>query len=129
MKSFLIISHDSNLIQNIIDFSKNRFRIRVTSDIDEIQKTLKIFNGQAVFLDIDIDVKNSLDGLMLLKEIKSCQPSLPVAAFSSCLAQKVIKCALRLGAVDYLVKPLDRQLFESCLKEILSCSLILVKSS
>ena len=119
-ENFLIISQDSNLIQNITDFSKDRFRIKVIADIDEIQKTHKALNCEAVFLDIDIDGDGHLDGLMLLKEIKDRQPSLPVAAFSDCLAQKVIKCALRLGAVDYLVKPLDQQLFESCLKDISS---------
>ncbi|MCK4249182.1 MAG: response regulator [Candidatus Omnitrophica bacterium] len=118
MKKILIISTDEELIQGITFFLNDYFQIRTSADIKKIRGSQNIFNSDAVFLDIDIDVNDHIDGLMLLKEIKSYHPSLPVIAFSCCLAQKVIKCALRLGAADYLIKPLDLKLFQSCLEDV-----------
>ena len=118
MKRVLIISNDWDLIQGITVFSRDYFQIRTTADTGKIQRTRNIFDSDAVFLDIDIDVSDHIDGLMLLKEIKNYHPSLPVIALSCCLAQKVIKCALRLGAADYLVKPLDLKLLQSCLEDV-----------
>jgi len=55
---------------------------------------------------LDLKMKN-VDGITALKEIKKISPSIPVIIMTAYSSVNSAVEALKLGAVDYLVKPLD----------------------
>ena len=50
-------------------------------------------------------------GLALLEQIKSCRPHTPVLLVTGYGDQTLATHALRGGAFDYILKPIDREYF------------------
>ncbi len=61
-----------------------------------------------VFLDIHLP---SMSGLEVLQKIRASHPDLPVILFTAHASLQTALEAIRLGATDYLVKPIDPDVF------------------
>lgn len=51
-----------------------------------------------------------MDGISLLKEVKECFPSLPVVVMTGCGDVTTAVQCMKLGAQDYIEKPLDEEI-------------------
>jgi DNA-binding response OmpR family regulator len=69
-----------------------------------------------VYLDIHLP---SMSGLEVLQSIRSAKPDLPVILFTAHASLQSALEALRLGATDYLVKPIDPEVFVARTRVIL----------
>lgn len=69
-----------------------------------------------VYLDIHLP---SMNGLEVLQKIRSSHPDLPVILFTAHASLQSALEAIRLGATDYLVKPIDPEVFVARTRVIL----------
>ena len=69
-----------------------------------------------VYLDIHLP---SISGLEVLQNIRSSHPDLPVILFTAHASLQSALEAIRLGATDYLVKPIDPEVFVARTRVIL----------
>lgn len=69
-----------------------------------------------VYLDIHLP---SMNGLEVLKKIRASHPLLPVILFTAHASLQSALEAIRLGAADYLVKPIDPEVFVARTRVIL----------
>ena len=69
-----------------------------------------------VYLDIHLP---SMSGLEVLQSIRSAKPDLPVILFTAHASLQSALEAIRLGATDYLVKPIDPEVFVARTRVIL----------
>lgn len=63
-----------------------------------------------VLLELDMP---TLGGMAVLQELRDRYPSIPVIAMSHSILIDRLRQAVRLGAREYLVKPLDTELFRA----------------
>lgn len=87
--------------------------ITTIDDSQKVMEVLKNIPSPIVFLDLNMP---KVSGLEVLKELKANQPQIPVII---CTASSEIETAvecLRLGAHDYLVKPINLNTFGSALR-------------
>ena len=70
-----------------------------------------------VYLDIHLP---GMDGLQVLKEIHRLYPRLPVILFTAHASLQSAMEAVRLGAVDYLIKPIDPEMLIARTRVILA---------
>lgn len=72
-----------------------------------------------IITDIEIDTDRSLDGISLIKLVKSKSDTIPVVVLTSTSKREVITQYLREGTADYILKPFeDTYLKEKLLKHI-----------
>ncbi|MFC1996351.1 response regulator [Chloroflexota bacterium] len=69
-----------------------------------------------VYLDIHLP---SMNGLEVLQQIRTVHPDLPVILFTAYASLQTAVEAIRLGATDYLVKPIDPEVFVARTRVIL----------
>ncbi len=69
-----------------------------------------------VYLDIHLP---SMNGLEVLQNIRASHPDLPVILFTAHASLQTAVEAIRLGATDYLVKPIDPEVFVARTRVIL----------
>jgi DNA-binding NtrC family response regulator len=69
-----------------------------------------------------VDIKMpGMDGLELLTEIKKIAPDLPTILITGHGDHELAVQALRVGAQDYVTKPIDRDYFVSSLNRAIEC--------
>ena len=61
------------------------------------------------------------DGIYALREILTLDPDAKVIVVSALGQKSVLKNALELGAVDFVVKPFDKKMLLKTLEQIDSC--------
>lgn len=88
--------------------------IGIASNVDDGISFLENNSADLVLMDIFMPERN---GLELLAEIRSKKRGVDVIVISAASDMKHIKDCLRLGAVDYLIKPFEFQRFNSALKK------------
>lgn len=93
---------------------------QVVSEAEDGAEALELINQQRhdiVFTDIRMPV---MDGLELLKELKQNNPAMEIVMISGYDDFKYVQQALRLGSVDYLLKPIEPLMLEKTLKHLLA---------
>ncbi|VDB00059.1 two component, sigma54 specific, transcriptional regulator, Fis family [Olavius algarvensis spirochete endosymbiont] len=105
MSSILIID-DESAIQNVLEdiLRDEGYQVYVASDGIEGLKLLQRHPIDIVFLDVWLPGKGGIDVLM---EIKSTRPEVEVIIISGHATVETAVKAIKLGAYDYLEKPLD----------------------
>lgn len=91
----------------------------VVSGAADAPQALNLINTiplDLVYLDIHLP---SMNGLEVLQKIRSSQPDLPVILFTAHASLQTAVEAIRLGATDYLVKPVDPEVFVARTRVIL----------
>jgi len=112
MKSILVIDDDDSIAE-LLDLllSKAGYRVlRAVSGEDGLNM-MRSHLPDLILLDIQLPGK---DGISILKRMKTQEKfeSLPVIMITGDARRKTVTTAIYSGAIDYLVKPLDRQVLE-----------------
>lgn len=101
----LLVVDDDRLVRDSIVEYLDDSGFKVTS-METAQQALSYLSESSVDL-VVCDLKMpEMDGLSLLKKIRGLWPSLPVVVVSGAGGMSDVVSALRLGASDYLVKPI-----------------------
>lgn len=90
------------------------------SGAEDAPQALKLINSlplDLVYLDIHLP---SMNGLEVLQNIRASHPDLPVILFTAHASLQTAVEAIRLGANDYLVKPIDPEVFVARTRVILA---------
>lgn len=88
--------------------------IGITSNVTDAVSFLEMNSVDLVLMDIFMPQKT---GLELLTDIRNKKRGIDVIVISAASDMDHIKACLRLGAVDYLIKPFEFQRFNSALKK------------
>ncbi|MBN1668705.1 MAG: response regulator transcription factor [Anaerolineales bacterium] len=92
----------------------------VVSSAADGQEALQILQNTSfdlVYLDIHLP---DMNGLQVLQQIRLSSPQLPVILFTAYASLQSALDAIRLGATDYLVKPIDPEVFVARTRVILA---------
>jgi len=95
--------------------------ITTLSDSRKVLSTLEEMQSPVVFLDLNMP---NMTGQEVLKELKIKRPQVPVIIVTAdSEIETAVEC-LKLGAHDYLVKPINLEMFSSALRNALEISLL-----
>ena len=95
--------------------------VRTVSDSRLVLATIETMRSPVVFLDLNMP---HLSGQEVLRQLKLAKPQIPVIIVTAdSEIETAVEC-LRLGAHDYLVKPIDLKMFSSALRNALEIGLL-----
>lgn len=95
--------------------------VRTLSDSRKVMATLEEMHSPVLFLDLNMP---HLSGQEVLRELKVKKPQIPVIIVTAdSEIETAVEC-LKLGAQDYLVKPIDLKMFSSALRNSLEIGLL-----
>ena len=86
---------------------------------DAVEK-YKIFKPDLVTMDIVMPMMEELDGIGAVKEILKIEPKAKVLVISAMSQQSIIVEAIRLGAKDFLNKPVNPERLKETVRNILA---------
>ena len=103
--SILIVDDEPNLRTTLsLILQRDGYTVTTAGNADEAHEQLHARQFDLVFLDIKMPKKS---GLILLTEIKQQFPDLPVLLLTAFASLESAIEAVRRGAADYLLKPID----------------------
>lgn len=113
-KTVLIVEDDLKFAKVLLDFARERgFKGVVVNQGDLALKYVEAYNPKAIILDMQLPV---MDGWSVLKKLKASRYSdVPVHVVSG-MDQKDM--GMKLGAVDYMIKPISEEALQSTFKSI-----------
>ncbi len=95
--------------------------VRTLGDSRNVLATLESMQSPVVFLDLNMP---HMSGQEVLRELKLKKPQIPVIIITAdSEIETAVEC-LKLGAQDYLVKPIDLKMFGSALRNALEIGLL-----
>lgn len=102
----LVVDDEKDVRSTIVDFLNLRYdcRFEEADDGDEAIKFIKKNHCDIMFLDVKMPKKS---GISVVKETKEINPNIDILIISAWVSADVAKNALKLGATDYAVKPLN----------------------
>lgn len=102
----LVVDDEVDARNTIIDFLEVRYdcKFREAKDGDEAVHFVKSSPCDVMILDIKMPKKG---GIAVIKESKELNPKLDILVVSAWVSDEVAEEAMKLGATDYAVKPLD----------------------
>jgi DNA-binding response OmpR family regulator len=114
----LIVDDEASLRQSLsLVLKSGGYRVTTASSVAEANQFLKAGAFDLVFLDLKMP---EVDGLTLLREIRRLYPHMPVLILTAHATLDSAMEAVRLGARDYLLKPIDPERILARAKEILA---------
>jgi DNA-binding NtrC family response regulator len=104
--SILIVEPDTSLAAKLAAAFENRGgRVRTAGTFQQACEIMEEHTPELVLCETHLEKGN--DGIALMAEVQRKTPSIPVILISSTADIDACKEAIKLGAYDYLVKPLD----------------------
>jgi DNA-binding NtrC family response regulator len=101
----LIVDDERTLARAIKAFlSESGYEAEVAGDAEQALRLLETMRPDVVFSDVRLP---GMDGIELLKRIREFDPSLPVIIMTAHGTIEGAVAAVKLGAFDYLKKPID----------------------
>lgn len=102
----LVVDDEIDARSTIINFLKDRFEceFREAKDGDEAVKYVSSNSCDVMILDIKMPKKS---GMTVVKEAKAINPKIDILIVSAWVSDDVAEEAMKLGATDYAVKPLN----------------------
>jgi len=115
MSKIMIVDDEIEICEFLGEFFKDRHYdvITASSGIDAIQKVTNE-NPQILLLDITMP---GINGLQVLKEVKMKNPKIKVIMVTATESNDAISEAFRLGADNYITKPLSLEELERDVNE------------
>ena len=115
MKNLLIVEDEALLRESLRDWLTDLgYHVEVASHGDEGLKLIEEKDFDVALLDLRLPGK---DGLQVLREAKVRKPGLKGIVITANATVETAVSAMKLGAVDFLTKPLDLSLLESLIRE------------
>ncbi len=102
----LIVDSDESLLEKLASAFRNRGAVvHVAGSFLQAQKQIEANSLELVICSTHLEKGN--DGIAVLAAVREKNPSIPVVLTSAVADINACKEAIKLGAYDYLVKPLD----------------------
>lgn len=109
-KRLLIVDDEIEICEFLKSFFEDRdFKVMTAPDGTKALEQVALFHPEVVLLDIQMP---GLDGLQTLKKIKETYPKVKVIMVTAVETQEKIEEAMRLGADNYITKPLSLEYLE-----------------
>ena len=109
-KKLLIVDDEIEICDFLKSFFEDRdFRVAVANNGTQALEQMDSFHPEVVLLDIQMP---GMDGLQTLKKIKEMHPKVKVIMVTAVETQEKIEEAMRLGADNYITKPLSLEYLE-----------------
>ncbi len=96
---------------------KNNYEVRTCEDASRVFNILELYEPDIILLDIYLTTHN---GLEILKVLQKDYPDIPVVMITGYADVKIAVNAMKLGAYDFLLKPIDMDQLNMTLKKIIS---------
>ena len=110
MNKLLIVDDEAEICEFLKSFFEDRdYRVAVAHDGTQALDQADLFHPDVVLLDIQMP---GMDGLQTLKKIKEKHPRVKVIMVTAVETQEKIEEAMRLGADNYITKPLSLEYLE-----------------
>ena len=125
MKTILVVD-DSRIMRNIVKNHFSELRIYCTyieaADGEEALEMMKKYKVDLVLLDWNMP---KLSGLEFLKQVRAMEKyaDLPIIMVTSEAARYNVIEALKTGATDYIIKPIDGKMFLEKVSKIFKWSI------
>jgi DNA-binding response OmpR family regulator len=106
----LIVDDEAEICEFLKSFFEDRdFKVAIAHNGAEALQQVERFGPEIVLLDIQMP---GMDGLQTLKKMKEDYPRLKVIMVTAVETQEKIEEAMRLGADNYITKPLSLEYLE-----------------
>ena len=117
----IVLTDDDSAIRKIIQIvlEKGGYKVTACKDGQELLRTLTLKSGEVDLLLLDIKMPG-LSGLELLEIIHRKYPRIPTVMLTAFNDLDTGMKAIRLGAKDYLTKPVGREILLGCVKRVLT---------
>ena len=113
----LVVDDEMGPRESLRMILKPRYEIATAESGEAALKTLATFRPDLIFMDIKMP---QMDGIELLRRIKSADPSIEVVMITAYASLETVKNALTHGAFEYLIKPFSRQDLEETARRALA---------
>jgi DNA-binding NtrC family response regulator len=116
--SILVVDDEENLRRTMaMILTRQGYRVSTAASIHEARLRLREASYDLVFLDLKLP---DASGLSLLPDIRETYPQMPVLVLTAHDRLEAATEAVRLGARDFLLKPVDPALIIQRVKEVLA---------
>ena len=93
-------------------FSLREYEVETALDVPTALKVVENFKPHIVLLDI---IMPGMGGLDVLKRIRNINPEIGIIMTTAVVDEEIAKSTIRLGAYDYITKPIDLDHLETVL--------------
>jgi len=125
MARILIIEDDASVASALHDLVKAEgFTVEMITDSTEGLTKAQSCNYEVVVTDLQMP---GIDGLEVIEQLQRAKPHLPVILITAFHTTEVAIRAIKLGAFDYVLKPIDPPEFLRILKRALDSTRLLAK--
>ena len=116
-KTILIVDDEKDLCTILSDsLSRDRYRVVTAFNGKMGLQLVKKEKPDLILLDIKMP---GMDGIEVLRKIKKMKKEIVVIMFTAYGTLETARKAMKLGAYDYVTKPVDLFLLKSLVKEVL----------
>ena len=114
----LVVDDEPEICDFLKSFFENRdFEVHTAQSGETALKEVDSFRPQVVLLDIKM---GNVDGLVVLKKVKEKHPKTKVIMVTALETTDKIEEGMRLGADNYITKPLSLEYLENDVREKIS---------
>ena len=115
MLKLLVVDDEGEICEFLKSFFEERnYQVAVANSGEQALERMKQEKPQVILLDIKMPV---MDGIQTLKEIKTKYPKCKVIMVTAIETRDKIEECLRLGADNYITKPLSLEYLENDVRE------------
>lgn len=115
MIRLLVVDDEPEICEFLKSFFEDRdFQVRTALSGEQALKAVEEFHPQVMLLDIKM---GAVDGLAVLRKVKERHPKTKVIMVTALETSDKIEEAMRLGADNYITKPLSLDYLENDVKE------------
>ncbi len=110
MRRLLVVDDETEICDFLKAFFEDReFEVHTAHNGEEALRAVEASSPQVVLLDVHMP---GMDGMKVLKEMKRRFPSVKVIMVTALETREKIEEAMRLGADNYITKPLSLEYLE-----------------
>ncbi|MBI2166662.1 MAG: response regulator [Candidatus Omnitrophica bacterium] len=118
MTRLLVVDDEPEICEFLKTFFEDRdFQVETAGSGEAALKSAETFCPQVILLDIKM---GDVDGLEVLKKVKQANPKVKVIMVTALETTDKIEAAMRLGADNYITKPLSLEYLENDVREKIS---------
>ena len=115
MTRLLVVDDEAEICDFLKSFFEDRqFEVQTAQSGERALEIIESFRPQVMLLDIKM---GAVDGLTVLRKVKEKDPRIKVIMVTALETTEKIEEAMRLGAANYITKPLSLEYLENDVRE------------